>query len=90
MLEFTKNAMPTLYVENVPDGLYASLRARARSNRRSISAETLSLLEQSLPTADELRRRAAFYRRVQRLRRVRKGSSSGPSTEILLREDRAR
>jgi len=82
--------MPTLYVENVPAGIYASLRARARSNRRSISAETLSLLERVLPTASELRKRAAFYQRIQRIRRSAKRSSPGPSAEELLREDRSR
>ena len=82
--------MPTLYVENVPEEIYASLRARARSNRRSISAETLSLLEQVLPTASELRKRAAFYQRIQRIRKATKGASSGPPAEDLLREDRSR
>ena len=82
--------MPTLYVENVPADLYASLRARARSNRRSISAETLSLLEQALPTASETRRRAAFYQRIQRLRAGKKVGSPGPAAEDLLREDRER
>ena len=82
--------MPTLYVENVPTELYESLRARARSNRRSISAETLSLLEQSVPTATEIRRRAAFYRRIQRLRPRKTWNPRGPSAEELLREDRER
>jgi plasmid stability protein len=82
--------MPTLYVENVPADLYESLRERARSNRRSISAETLSLLEQVLPTAAELRRRAAFYQRIQRLRSRPGTVTSGPSAEQLLQEDRRR
>ena len=82
--------MPTLYVENVPADLYASLRARAKSNRRSISAETLSLLEQSIPTSGELRRRAAFYQKIQRLRSRGKAASPGPAAEDLLREDRER
>jgi len=82
--------MPTLYVENVPEEVYASLRARARSNRRSISAETLSLLEQVLPTAAELRKRAAFFQRIQRIRRSVKETRPGPSAEDLLREDRSR
>jgi plasmid stability protein len=82
--------MATLYVENVPDELYESLRARARSNRRSISAETLSLLEQILPTASEVRRRAAFYQRIKRLRTRKSATIHGPSAEELLREDRQR
>jgi antitoxin FitA len=82
--------MATLYVENVPEELYESLRTRARSNRRSISAETLSLLEQALPTASEVRRRAAFYQRIQKLRSRTTIGRPGPSAEELLREDRER
>ena len=37
--------MATLYVENVPDDLYEALRQRARSHRKSIAAEVVSLLE---------------------------------------------
>jgi len=82
--------MPTLHVANVPEELYECLRQRALSNRRSISAETLSLLEQVLPTAGELRRRAAFYQRVQHLRSRHDTVTPGPSAEQLLRADRRR
>ena len=82
--------MATLYVENVPEELYESLRTRARSNRRSISAETLSLLEQVLPTPAEVRRRAAFYQRIQKLRLKKTTTRPEPSAEELLREDRER
>jgi plasmid stability protein len=82
--------MATLYVENVPEELYESLRTRARSNRRSISAETLSLLEQVLPTANVVRRRAAFYQRIQKFRSRTTIGRPGPSAEELLREDRER
>jgi hypothetical protein len=78
--------MPTLYVENVPKELYELLRDRARS----IAAETLSLLERTLPTAAELRRRAAFYRRVQRFQAQPAVTKSQSSTEELLRRDRRR
>jgi len=80
--------MATLYVEKVPEELYESLRARAQANRRSIAAETISLLESVLPSPQELRRRAAFYQRIQRL--TARKASAGPSTEEILREDRAR
>ena len=83
--------MPTLYVENVPDDLYQALRARARQNRKSIAAEVLSLLEENVPTAGELRRRRAFFRRVQQLG-AQKPAAPGPfpGTEEMLREDRGR
>src|SRR5579862_3813033 len=71
-------------------GGYEALRAQAKSNRRSIAAETISLLENTLPTRSELRRRGAFYRQVQRLRSRQVKGPEGPSAEDLLREDRNR
>jgi plasmid stability protein len=83
--------MATLYVENVPDNLYAALRDRARRNRKSITAEVLSLLEENVPTAAELKRRKQFLARVRRLRsRPLRSSGPFPSTEQMQREDRAR
>jgi plasmid stability protein len=82
--------MATLYVGNIPEDLYKALRERARSNRRSISAETIFLLERALPTAADLRQRAAFYRRVQRLSARAGAVAPGPSTEQFLRGDRER
>jgi hypothetical protein len=41
--------MPTLYVRNVPDDLYARLRARAQANGRPIGGEALQLLADQLP-----------------------------------------
>jgi hypothetical protein len=81
--------MPTLYVENVPGELYDSLRARAKTNRRSIAAETLAMLEEAFPTKAELQRRAAFYQRAKRIS-ARRVTAAGPSAEELLREDRER
>jgi plasmid stability protein len=83
--------MATLYVENVPDDLYDALRGRARQHRRSMAAEVLSLLEDNVPTAAELKRRRAFFRQVARWnsrKPARRGSF--PSTEEMLRADRAR
>jgi len=82
--------MATLYVENVPEEVYEALRARAKSNRRSIAAETISLLENTLPTRSELRRRMVFFRQVQRMQARQKTRSQAPSAEDLLREDRGR
>ncbi len=83
--------MATLYVENIPDDLYSALRARARRNRKSIAAEVLSLLEQNIPTATELRRRQKL---VKQLTRIRSAPSPNPgplaSSETMIREDRER
>ena len=82
--------MATLYVERVPEELYKALRQRARRSRRSIAAETLTILEQMIPTGKELERRRAFYDRLQRIRRRASPAGPGPSIEQLLREDRER
>ena len=83
--------MATLYVENVPDELYEALRGRARQHRKSIAAEVLSLLEENIPTAQELKSRQEFLRRLSRLRSS-KPQTAGPfrSTEEMQREDRSR
>jgi len=83
--------MATLYVENVPDELYQALRDRARKHRKSIAAEVLLLLEENVPTENELRRRREFVERMAALRAqtpLRPGSFA--STEDMQREDRER
>jgi plasmid stability protein len=83
--------MATLYVENVPDSIYKALRERARKNRKSIAAEVIELLEQNVPTAEELRKRREFARRMRELS-SRPPLTSGPfpSAEEMVREDRER
>lgn len=83
--------MPTLYVENIPEELYESLRQRARGHRKSISAEVLSLLEEAIPTPSEIARRKEFIKRTAQIR-ARKSPSPGPfpSAEEMQREDRSR
>ena len=83
--------MPTLYVENVPHQLYEALRDQARQHRKSIATEVLSLLEENVPTAQELKSRQEFLRRVRRSR-SRRPRSAGPfpSSEAMQREDRRR
>jgi plasmid stability protein len=83
--------MATLYVENVPEELYEALRKRARTQKRSIAAEVITLLEQNVPTARELRERRAWMRRLQKLRDEPSPSPGPfPSTEEMVREDRER
>jgi plasmid stability protein len=60
--------MATLYVENVPDEIYKALRKRARANRKSIAAEVISLLEQNVPTEEELKRRRKAFEGLARRR----------------------
>ena len=83
--------MATLYVENVPDDLYDALRKRAKSQRRSIAAEVLTLLEQNYPTEKELKRRRDFFGKLKRLRESAvRTPGAFPSAEEMVREDRER
>ncbi len=83
--------MATLYVENLPKDLYEALRRQARERHRSIAAEVLALLEESIPTEKELKGRQELLRKLNRIT-AKKPRSSGvyPSTEEMQREDRAR
>jgi plasmid stability protein len=83
--------MPTLYVENVPEDVYEALRARAQGNGKSISAEVLALLAESVPTPRELARRRDVVTRMRKIRSRQPGQGGPfPSTEQMLREDRSR
>ena len=83
--------MPTLYVENVPEEIYEALRKRAQTNKRSISAEVLKLLEDAVPTERELARRKKVLQQARKLQSARSlGAGPFPSTEEMLREDRGR
>jgi plasmid stability protein len=83
--------MATLYVEDVPDELYEALRRRARERHRSIAAEILSLLEENVPTAKELKTRRDLVRKLEKLRSsVAAQGRAFSSAEEMQREDRAR
>jgi len=83
--------MATLYVENIPDDLYEALRSRAKARRRSIAAEVLALLEENIPTAQEVKSRHEWMRKLARLRKQRARSGRAfPSAEEMIREDRER
>ena len=83
--------MATLYVENVPDDLYEALRERAKSNRKSIAAEVLGLLEQFVPTAAELKKREELFQRALKMSQA-KPLTPGPfpTAQEMVREDRER
>ena len=83
--------MATLYVENVPDPLYKALRQRARDNRKSIAAEVIALLEQNVPTEEQLRKRQKAFRELARLRATTPPQPGPfPAAEAMIREDRER
>jgi len=83
--------MPTLYVENVPRDLYEALRKRAKSQRRSIAAEVLALLERNFPTEKELKRRREFVDKLRSLdSSIPPLSGDSPTSDEMIREDRLR
>ena len=83
--------MATLYVENVPDDVYAALRKRARENRSSMAAEVVTLLRQHYPTESELKKRREAFKRLSKLREAKPlGPGPFPSAEEMIREDRER
>jgi len=83
--------MATLYVENVPDDLYAALRKRAKQKRSSIAGEVIGILKIAIPTPVELKRRGKVFRKILELQN-RPPLTTGPfaSTEEMIREDRDR
>lgn len=83
--------MATLYVENIPEELYASLRTRARKHRKSIAAEVLTMLEENFPSQQELKKRRRVFRQLEQ-QRASAPLASGPfpTTEQMQREDRER
>lgn len=83
--------MATLYVENVPDDLYDALRKRARSQHRSIAAEVRALLEETIPSGKELKRRREFMAKLDRLSlNATRTNGAFPTAEEMIREDRER
>jgi plasmid stability protein len=80
--------MPILHVRNVPDELYAALQRRAETQRRSLSAEVITLLDWAL---DQVERASTTTLASIRSRRFYDPAAAGaPDSTALLREDRAR
>jgi plasmid stability protein len=74
----------TLYVRDVPERLYKRLRARARTNGRSLNAEVLAILERidaEVGDAEISRRLAEIAKRVRR-------PEDAPHGEDLVRQGR--
>ncbi len=69
-------AMVTLTIRNVPEVLHARLKARARANHRSLSAEAIACLEEAIrPGSEEVE---AFLARAAVVRAQFKGSPVTP------------
>jgi plasmid stability protein len=74
-----------LYVRNVPQGVYRSLRERARENGRSINAEALEIL---IAAADRARRERPITDRLREIAREINLPADAPKPEDLIRADR--
>lgn len=80
--------MSILHVRNVPEVLYERLKDRADAQRRSLSAEVITLLawaideveQRPVVTLDAIRRRRSFA----------PAKVGAPDSTTLLREDRGR
>jgi plasmid stability protein len=82
--------MATLYAENIPDDRYEALRKRAKTNRRSVAAEILAILEEQVPTEKELKAWKESVRRLERLTFTSTSDAPMPSSLEMIREDRER
>ena len=80
--------MAILHVRNVPDELYAQLQRRASAQRRSLSAEVITLLDWALKEAE--RASATTLASIRRRRFYDPAAAGAPDSTTLLREDRAR
>lgn len=80
--------MNTLHVRSVPDDLYQRLQQLARARNRSLSAQVVEILSQSLDE-EELRLKQASVLASIRRRRFSPPAESLTSLD-LLREDRKR
>jgi plasmid stability protein len=76
--------MATLYVRNVPEGVYARLRERARRNGRSVNAEALEVLAEAADQESD----TPITDRIERLARQIKLGPGDPMPEDLIREVR--
>ncbi|MBS1848690.1 MAG: hypothetical protein JST73_10475 [Actinobacteria bacterium] len=80
--------MAEMHVRNIPDALHAALRERAKADGRSMSAQSIVLLEQALAGSS-----AALTRddAIARLRTIQARShirDDEPPAEAMVRADR--
>lgn len=83
--------MPTLHVRNVPQKIYRRVSALAQSQRRSLSGQVITLLEEAL--ADRRTPPESMPAILDRIRARREGirlPRRWPGSDKLLADDRAR
>ncbi len=80
--------MTILHVRNVPEQLYERLKARAETQRRSLSAEVIALLESAIEEAEH--DPTVTLQAIRERRERYTISPDAPDSTLLLREDRER
>ncbi len=80
--------MATLHVRNVPADLYERLSRHARTERRSLSAEVITLLAWALGEAE--RTPEQILAAIKGRRQFTPAAVGAPDSTTLLREDRDR
>lgn len=73
----------TITIRNVPAGVLERLKARARSHRRSMQGEILSILEAAAAETSTRLDAAALYQRIRSI-----GVTSPDESAAMIREDR--
>ena len=76
--------MATLHVRNVPDDVYEALRARAKSEGRSINAAAIRILREALSPVDT----EAFLEDLRRFRASTTLPQGRFAPEEIIRRDR--
>jgi antitoxin FitA len=82
--------MATLHVRNVPEEMMEKLKDRAARERRSVSAEILSLVEDALESDERRRRNQMLLDNIRENRRQMVPAGPGEDAVSLVREDRSR
>jgi plasmid stability protein len=82
------NAMPILHVRNVPEDLHTRLKERADAQRRSLSAEVITLLEWAVEETERIS--TAPLASIRERRFFAPEAAGAPDSTTLLREDRER
>lgn len=80
--------MAILHVRNVPEELYVRLKRRAERERRSLSAEVITLLDWAVREAE--RTPGDTLAAIRRRRAFSPSAAGAPGSTELLREDRDR
>ena len=80
--------MSILHVRNVPHDLYARIKRRALAQRRSLSAEVITLLEWAIDEAEA--DTASRLLSIRNRRSFNPAAAGAPDSTTLLRQDRER